>query len=411
MEKNHLVIIGGGFGGVVLAKQMAQNPGFRVTLVSKFSYHVFHPNLYEVATSPEELTTVEQLKKTVSLPLVEIFQGLPDMEILIGEAKEIDFDSQEIVVEGTKVKYDSLVIAAGSISEYYNVPGAKEFGLTLKSLTDALRLRSDVESVVLKASEEVTKSVLKFVIAGGGYTGVEYAAELAGFLDFLAWKHSYPREKLEIVIFDSGSEFFKGAMSRASHDASIRLKDRGVRVQLFSTVTEVGAKEIKLASGEVVNYDLLVWTAGVSACGMPTKQQLDLSMQHRIAVDSSLRIKSVIKGNAFALGDIACTLDESGRPVPCTAQDAVDQAEYLSKNLSALIQKQTVPSYSSIKHGYVVMLGGKWAIFHAGGIYLKGYLGWLVGQVAHLRYYYKLLGFWKAFKYVVLQIDIYRMND
>lgn len=406
MNTKNLVIVGGGFGGVMVAKRLANNPNLNITLINNTAYHSFHANLYEVATSPEEVTSIDELKKSVSVPLAEIFEDV-EMDIIVGKVESVDFETQEVYLQDTNIKYDYLVLATGSVSEYYNVPGAKEFGYTLKSLTDALKLRNETELLVEKASVETTKAVLRFVIAGGGYTGVEYAAELSGFLDFLSWKYSYPREKLEIIILESGPEFFRGAMNRAAKDSYGRLKDKGVRIQLFSTVKEVEQKDVVLASGDKMSYDLLIWAAGVCACGVPSKQKLELSGQSRISVNEFLKVRSVEKGNVFAVGDVACATDENGMPVPCTAQDAVHQAKYLAQTIGLLKPDKYVPK----SHGYIVMLGGKWAIFYQHPFYITGYVAWFIGQLAHLRYYIGIVGFWKAVQYILFQMKVYSKND
>jgi NADH dehydrogenase len=162
-------------------------------------------------------------------------------------------------------------------------------------------------------------------------------------------------------------------------------------------------------SGDKIAYDVLLWTAGVKACDIHM-EAAELDKKGRLPVNGLFQAKG--HENIFALGDIACVMGTDGRPVPSSAQDAEDQAAYLAYALPYIMKNQKPPqAYKNIKHGFIVNVGGKWAIMSYNGIYLTGWLAYFIDKLAHLRYYMSMVGFFKAVKIVLFQMEIYSRND
>lgn len=409
----NIIIVGAGFGGLQsalgLEKKFKNNKNISITLIDKRGYHLFTPNLYEAATTEEELVSLSQVKNSISLPLQSILSG-KKIHFIKDELGQVDPQKKEITISNKILPYDYLVLALGSQSEFFNIPGAKEFSLTLKDLPDAMRLRNQIEFAVQSHKFDVNKNIVRFVVAGGGYTGLELIAKLKDLADFVAWKNDYPRQKIELEVIESGNTLAGDFDPRLSRDAYNRLQDLGIRVRLSSRISKVERNLIELTDGEKVAYDVLVWATGIRANDTKVNAPMDLDRKGRLPVNAYFQTKNW--PNIFVLGDMACILNKAGQPVPSSAQDAVDQGKYFVYTLPYILKNQK-PSkiYTPDNHGFIVALGGRWAIMSYKGVYLKGFLAYLADQFAHFDYYRGIVGFWKALKWALFQVEIYRRND
>lgn len=392
-----------------LEKKFHSDKDIQITLVDQRDYHLFNPNLFEVAASAEELTSLTQLKKSIALPLKDILQG-KNIKLVIGELKQTDPQKKQILVGQKQIEFDYLILSLGSKSDFLNIPGAEKFGLVLKHLPDAFRIRNQVEFAIQSHKLDVNKKNLKIVVAGGGYTGLELAGELKGLVDFLAWENQYPREKIEIEVIEASPKLVSGFDSRLSQDAYDRLRDLAIHVRLSSRITEVEQNFISLMSGEKIAYDVLIWTVGIKPCPINCPVAMPLDHKGRLCTNEYLQLPG--HQNIFALGDIACVVGINGQPVPASAQDAIDQGRYVAKVLP-LVMRNKLPEekYSAKSHGFIVNLGGKWAVVANKKFYTAGYLGYIVDQLAHIRYFASLIGIFKAIKYVWFEAELYSRND
>ncbi len=418
-----IVIIGGGFGGIRVALDLEKhfsarggstfggknNKNIQITLVDKRDYHLFTPNLFEVATADEELTTIKQVKKSITLPFAEILQD-KKIEFVQGQCLNIDSVQKKVNLQGRSLDYDFLILASGSESDYYDIPGAKEFGLPLKTLPDALRVRNKIEFVFQAKALDFTKKNLHFVIAGGGYTGVEVAGELKGMLDFMAWKYQYPRQKVEIVIVEAGNKLVEGFDDRLSSDAYERLQELGVHVRIAGRVSRVDQNFIELMSGEKLAYDVLVWTAGVKGTAPGCSKSLMFERKSRIRVNEFLQVNG--QENTIALGDAACVIGSDGKPVFCSVQDALDQGKYVAWALPYIMQnKKPSRAYKNKPHGFILNIGGKWSILDYNNFYFTGYFAYVASILAHFRYFASIIGIVKAVKLTWFDTELYSRND
>jgi NADH dehydrogenase len=408
----NIVIVGGGFGGLGAAlgleKKFQKNKNIAITLIDKRDYHLFTPNLYEVASSEEELVSLAQMKQSITLPFSEILRG-KNIKFIKSGLKRVDPVKKQLELDHKQINYDYLILALGSRSDFFNVPGAEKFALVLKDLPDALRIRNQIEFAIQAHKFDMSKKTIRLVVAGGGYTGVELAGELKSLADFLAWKNQYPREKIEIEIIEGSNNLAGGAGGRLSRDAYGRMQELGVRVSLTARISEVDRHFVSLLTGEKIAYDVLLWTVGVRAADCPMEVS-GLDKKGRLPVNEFLQVRGY--QNIFTLGDMACVTDKNGRAAAPSAQDAEDQAKYLVYALPFIIKNQKPPlPYKNKKHGFIVNIGGKWAIMNYNGIYLTGWLAYYIDKLAHLRYYTHLVGWYKAVKCVVFQMEIYGRNN
>ncbi len=409
----NIVILGAGFAGLRAAfgleKKFRKDKNIALTLIDKNDYQLFTPNLYRIAAKDEGLVSMEQIKNSISLPLAKILKN-KKINLIKGEVVGLNFEHQRLQLLGRQVGYDFLVLAMGSRPEFFNMEGASKYGLQLKTIKDALRIRNALEFAVETHRMDVKKKNLRVVVAGGGYSGVELAGELKLFLDFLAWKNEYPREKIELEIIEANPKLVDGFSGQMSDDAYNRLSELGVRAVLSNRISQVDNHFIYTMAGEKISYDVLIWTTGVRAHQIFCDRKILLDNRDRVCVNEYLLAQE--HQNIFVLGDMAAVADSRGKSVPQSAQDALDQADYLSYVLPYVMKNKKPPEvYRPKLHGFIVNIGGKWAIMKSSGIYLTGWLAYFIDQLAHVRYYAGLVGWFKAFKCVFRQMEVFERND
>lgn len=391
-----------------LERQFRNSDSVHIILLDREPYHLIYNNLYEVAAAAEELVSAKQLKKSAALPFEDALSGRK-IKFIQSEVKVVDPHGRTIQLSGRQIEYDYLILALGFCEEYFNIPGAREFGIPLRTLTHAFKIKNAVEFAVEAHKFDAQKNFVRVVVAGGGYTGVELAAELAGLFNFLAWKHQYPRHKIEIQIVEAGNRLMEGMGERANRDACWRLAKLGVKIKFSAPITQVKEHTLELLTGERLVYDVLIWAAGIRAKPLPKGLNFKTDSRGRVEVDEFLRVKN--QHNIFVLGDQALVLKPNGQPAPQSAQDAIHQAQYLASALPVLMHNRRPKSYMPPEHGFIVTLGGQWAILNYPPIYFTGRLAYLAHQLALLRYFARLCGWWKALKLVWFQSKLYATND
>ncbi len=414
MSKKQIVVVGAGYGGLLAAVKLKQNlkksgqEDFEITLVDKREFQLLTFDLYEVAASEEEFVSIEQLKKSITLPIREILQN-KGVNFLQAEVKSVDLQNRTLSLLGKSLNYDYLILATGAVTDDFGIEGAKEFGLPLKTFEDGLRIRNRVEFAFEAHTQDMTKKNLRFVVAGGGYTGIEMAAELEKLKSILCWKYNYPAEKVEVVVIEAAASLVPGFSKKLSQDALLRLKELGVRVMLSSRIAKVTQQYVELLTGERIAYDSLVWSVGVKAQSLNTIPVLESGNRGRVKVNQFLQVAGF--PHVYCIGDSALVLQKDGRPVSQSAQDAIDQAEYLSRSLPLSLKNMSVKTYEPKSHGFIVTLGGRWAIMDYNGFYLTGQMAYLARALAHMRYISNFYGWFKAMAYIFFQVKIFGRND
>lgn len=334
-KQTKIVIAGSGFAGLLCAlkleKRYRNNRFVTITLLDRHDYHLFTPNLYEVVAAEEEFTSVSQLKKSVAVPFREILAG-KSLDFAKGEITAIENRKKIIRLGAKAVEYDYLVLALGTVPNYLNIPGAREFSLPLRGLADALRIRNSVEFLVQSHRLDPAKKTLHIVIAGGGGTGVELAGALAGLADRVAWKNNYPRESIKITILESSSQVLNAFGGRAGQDALLRLKELGVSVDLGKYIYRVERQFVEFLSTERIGYDLLVWDTGEKGPDLKFETEAQRDGKGRLKTNQNLQL--IGSDDIFALGDLGVIIDASGKESSgCGVEHALAQAQYVAQSL------------------------------------------------------------------------------
>lgn len=402
----HIVIIGGGFAGITCAVELSKAFGngrdAHITVVDRERYLWFRGDFYEVASSPEEVTDIPGLKNSVTLPLEEILKPR-GIHYVHDEVVEVDAQRQRIMLKNTHaLEYDYLVSALGSETCFADVLGVKEYALPLKSFTDALRIRNAIEFAIQQRRQDTTKRHLAIVIVGGGISGVELAAALAPMADFLSWKYTYPREKIDICIMEKERALLPALPVRISKDILARLHALGVRVETGIKITEISRDLISSADGQKRAYACVVWTAGVQSVKVPFVQALPKDGSGRILVNDALQVPKY--HNIFFIGDQAHI---EGVPSRSSAAVAIDQGKFAARQLLKVMLNRKPASYRRRNGAYIIGLGHRFAVYASDRLYTVGYVGYLLGLWRAFMYCKNLVGFVRAYSLVYRRYRLY----
>ena len=401
--------MGAGFAGVACARRFAaSHPQFAITLIDKHPYHVIHSNLYEIATAPEEITQLRELKDSVAIPLAQIFRET-DVRLVKGTVAGVDKRNQEVRLSGGAIHYDYLVSALGAGANFYNILGAQEFAIPLQTPGDALRIRNKIEFAIEEHRHDMQKDVIRVVVAGGGVAGSEVAAELQGMINFVAWKNNYPRHQIQTQVIEGSGQLVPGMDPRLAREVQERLESLGVIVSTHRMIKAVDQSFVELSNGEKLEYDCLIWTAGVKAESLPMDPVPKVARGDRIEVDEYFRVFDA--RNIFAIGDQGCHHDEDGMPVPGTATQAIDHGKYVADAIAMFDQNKQPMSHLCKQYPMLIPLGGKWVIFKSKNFYFKGFIGYVIRELAWLRYFAELLGVIDAVRLLISNENIYSRND
>jgi len=406
-----IIIAGAGFAGLSAAlrleKTFKKENGAGIILVDRHDYHLFTPNLYEVATADEEFTSIAQLKKSVAIPVGEVISG-KDIKFIKGEIRQINQMKRKISVGSREMDYDYLVVALGNVADFYGIEGVEKHALPLQSLPDALRVRNAVEFAAQRMRMEPNRRFMRVVVAGGGCSSVEMAGELKGFLDEVAWKNGLDRENMEIVLAEAGSNLLAGIGEQAAREAYFRLKQLGIRVELSHRISRVDNNFVEFLGGEKVEYDVLVWAAGAKAFPVPFAHAELKDKKGRLLVNDFLQLEDF--PNIFVIGDLSAAA--AGKPPFLGGvEQALDQARYLAEALPQLMRNRRPQPFKPASRSWIVNIGGKWAIVKTDRLNFTGIFAYIIGRLVRFRYYRRICGFRRAVKYWLLQQELYGRND
>jgi NADH dehydrogenase len=379
-----VVIVGAGFGGIYsyLSLKRALGNSVSITLINRTNYFLFTPLLHEVATGGlGHHQVVESIR--------QIIHRSPD-DLYVADAQTVDLKRQVVVTSLGDVKYDYLVIATGATTNFFDVPGASQYGLTLKTLNDAIVLRNRIIDAFERASKTINKAerrqLLSFGIVGGGPTGVETAAEIIGWINdgFLKfYKHTISCEDVSVHLINQSPELLRMFHDVLRHKALKRLKRLGVNVHLNIGVTEVTDQGVVTGDGKTLSLGHIVWVAGVKPLLPHFVQEVNHN-QHsgRLVVDQHLRLSGY--ENVFAIGDAVHVTLPNGHVVPMLAQAAVRQGSSMGVLIKNSLRKKKLPIFTYRSRGELVSLGQWYAVGNVAGVTISGMFAWWVWRTVYL---------------------------
>ena len=390
-----IVIVGGGFGGAAVAARLERlfrrDPDVEIMLFDRENFSVFTPLLPEVPSGALE-------PKHIVSPLRA---RLRRTSVRQAEVRAIDVE-RRLVVAGhcpmcaeDVVEYDYLVLALGSVTNFFGLPGVAERARTMKSLADGAELHDLVigkfEHADLEPDRAARRRLLTFVVAGGGFAGVETAAELNDFVRAAGGRY-YPRiapEDVRVVLVHPGDRILPEVSTSLSAYALKKLTSRGVEVLLKARIAGCDDSCVQLSGGATVPSQTLIWTAGVSQNPLLGEVDLPRDASGRIEVDSTLAV--VDRTGVFALGDCAAVRDiETGKLYPPTAQYAIREGKIVADNVAAAIRGDAPQHFRYQPLGMLASLGRHSAVAEVVGLKFSGFFAWWLWRTIYLM---KLPGF------------------
>ncbi|MBC6994465.1 NAD(P)/FAD-dependent oxidoreductase [Neolewinella lacunae] len=379
-----IVIVGGGFGGLKLARKLSRS-AYQVVLIDKNNYHQFQPLFYQVAMAGLE-------PSSIVFPFRKLFQGKKNVYIRVTEVTRVDPAAKRIHTPFGHCNYDHLIVATGADTNFFGNANIAEFAIPMKSVSEALYLRNnildDYEDALTTPGYDSRQELVDIVIVGGGPTGVELAGSLAEMK-----KHVLPKDypelniaaEVDIYLIQSGGELLKGFSAGSSAKALRYLTDMGVKVLLDSRVTDFDGHIVSLQDGRKIPTQKVIWAAGIKGAPIPGLPETALTFGNRLAVDPYLRLAGV--DNIYAIGDVAY-LEEAAFPKghPQVAQVAIQMGDRLARNFARSLDGKDWEPFHYRDKGSMATVGRARAVvdllrpeFHFGGI-----MAWLVWLLVHL---------------------------
>ena len=381
------MVVGAGFGGLEAAKVLARG-GAAVTIVDRHNYNTFQPLLYQIATAGLD-------PGDVAHAIRRIVRDHPRIRVVQGEVETLDFAAREVVVaDGFRLGYDAAVVATGASTHFFGVPGASEHSFPLYTLTDAIRLRAHALSCFERAEEDprlVGEGMLRFVLVGGGATGVETAGALAELFTMVMAREfrAIDPTAAEVVVVEALETLLSAFSPAAQRHALETLRDKGVSVRLGEAVSSITPDHVVLSSGEELAAHTAVWTAGVKASSISTRLDVERGEGGRIVVSPDLSLAT--HPEVFVVGDVAAATDDRGDLLPQLAPPAIQGGRHAARQILRRLEHRPTRPFRYVNRGNMATIGRRAAVADLPfGIRLTGSVAWLAWLFLHLVY---LIGF------------------
>lgn len=396
IEKDHLprvVIVGGGFGGLQLARSIDKSI-YQVVLIDKNNYYQFQPLFYQVATCGLE-------SSSIVFPFRKIFQNKKGVYFRMAEVQSIQESNKKVITSLGEINYDYLVLATGAGNNFFGNTNIEKYAIPMKSLTESLNLRNSILErfeQALNVSENERNAYLTFVVAGGGPTGTELAGALAEMKSHILPK-DYPEmdfSKMRIILVEGGNRVLGAMDEKLSEKAHLYLKELGVDVQLATLVEDYDGLKIQLNDNRSIESKTLIWSAGVRANSVDGLANAKFTKGNRFQVNATNQIEGC--DAIFAIGDVAAITSEKfpfGHPQ--MAQPAIQQAKNLAKNLNAKGNGKKLKPFIYKNLGSMATIGRNKAVVQLPKRQLVGFVAWFLWMFVHLRSIFGIKNKWIIF--------------
>jgi len=388
-KHRHIVVLGAGFGGLTFC-QTFNHRAARVTLLDRQNHHLFQPLLYQVATAGLSAPEIAQ-------PIRSILCHQPNVTVLLDQVTGFDLAAKMVKLEGSTLDYDYLVLALGGCTTYFGHPEWERFAPGLKSLADAMGIRSHILLAFEKAESSSQPAEhdrwMTIVVVGGGPTGVELAgafAELTRTVLQKDFKRIDPSQA-RVVLIEAGPRVLPQFSPELSASAERQLKTLGVEVRTATKVKSINQGRVDLEGGETIFAENIIWAAGVSASPLTAKLGVELDRAGRVKVNPDLSVPG--HPEVFAIGDIALVLGADGKPVPGVSPAAMQMARHAARligNELVLAGKSPRPPFQYRDKGSMATIGRSAAVAKLGRLEFSGFPAWLAWLGVHLIF---LIGF------------------
>ncbi|MEG2108692.1 MAG: FAD-dependent oxidoreductase [Clostridium sp.] len=402
-----IVILGAGYAGVHAAKKLSKkykkNDEVEITLIDKNPYHTLMTELHEVAGGrvPEE---------SVKIELSRIFHRTK-VNVVVDYIENVDSENNVVKTKQGEFQYDYLIIGTGSEPAFFGVPGVKENGFTLWSLEDALKIKAHIKDRVKEASyernAEIRKRMLTFVVAGSGFTGIEMAGELLEWKTTLAREYRVDEKEINILVVEAMSTILNMLDRKQADKAEKYMKKHGVEILKDSPIVEVTKNTIKLKSGKVIPTETLIWTCGVQANQDLNEIGLEKGRAGRYTANKYMQADG--KENIYVVGDISYVEEEQGKGNPQIVEAAEQTAVTAVKNIIASMENKEKVEFKSNYHGFMVSIGGRYAVANLMGMKLSGFFAMVMKHLINMVYLFSVNDVHAVYNY--LQHEFFAMKE
>jgi NADH dehydrogenase len=385
----HIVVLGAGFGGLEFCHRF-RHASARVTLVDRSNHHLFQPLLYQVATAGLSAPGIAQ-------PIRSILSHRPNIAVLMESVVDFKLPEKKVVLASGELTYDYMVLALGGCTSYFGHPEWEQHAPGLKTLGDALRIRSQIllafEKAETETSAEEQARLMAMVVVGGGPTGVELTgafAELARHVlraDF----RRIDSARARVILIEGGPRILGHLPPDLSASAQRQLEALGVQVRPQAAVKGIGHGQLELESGEIIHAANIFWAAGVAATSLTKKLGVELDRAGRVKVNPDLSVPG--HPEVFAIGDMALVLGEGGKPVPGVSPAAMQMARHVARIIEGELGSSGAAARAPFRYwdkGTMATIGRSAAVAQVGSFHLSGWVAWLAWLVIHLIF---LVGF------------------
>jgi NADH dehydrogenase len=388
--RRRVVIVGAGFGGLSCARKLDGAP-VDVVLLDRHNYHLFTPLLYQVATgllNPSD----------IAYPLRAVFRRSRNVRFRQATVEGIDLGRRQVrLTEGVALPFDYLVLASGSVDNYFGNQAVAQVSIGLKALEDATRMRNHVLGCLERADAatepELRRALLTFVVVGGGATGVECSGALTELMDIVAGRdyHQISRDEIRIILVEGGDRLLNAFSPRLGRYAQRVLARRGVDIRTGALVKAADGRSVTLVDGTTIACETIIWSAGVRPNDAVVDPSLPRFRDHRITVDPWLRVPGT--AGVYAIGDVASPpLDGKGE-LPMVSPPAMQGGRYVAHTILDEVKGRQGerPPFHYLDKGTMATIGRNAGVAHlAGGLEFTGFIGWLTWLFVHIYY---LIGF------------------
>ncbi|MEH2278525.1 MAG: NAD(P)/FAD-dependent oxidoreductase [Nostoc sp.] len=386
MNSRRVVIIGAGFGGLQAAQSLADY-GADVLLIDRNNYHTFVPLLYQVATGQLEPEYIAYPIRTI-LRRFSFLRNKPKVKFLMAEVEQIDFSRQTVETDSCVITYDFLVLATGSRTQFFGVPGALEYAFSMRTLEEAIAIRNHIFSCFERAIQESDSSrrqqLLTFTIVGGGPTGVEVVGAFAEMLrGHLRRDYRILFKEVKLILVQSGDRLLADLPKKLGTYTYKRLHQLGVKVYLQTKVIRVTFESLHLQNHKVISTATVIWTAGLEANSPTISEKVSLANKGKLLVHPTLQLLE--QPNVYAIGDLAY-VEQNGKPLTGVAPEAVQQGITVARNIQREFRGKSPKPFSYFNKGRLAIIGCYSGVGKIGAFAFTGCLAWLMWLGVHLIY-------------------------
>ncbi|MBG8554188.1 NAD(P)/FAD-dependent oxidoreductase [Hymenobacter guriensis] len=382
-----VVIVGCGFGGLRLAQELRHDP-VQVVVIDRNNYHNFQPLLYQVATGALEADSI-------AYPIRKIFAGQKNFFFRMADVSRVDTANNTVHTNIGDIHYDYLVLATGSLTNFFGIESIERNGMQIKSIPNALNLRSfifqNLEKALLTEDPAARQALLNIVVVGGGPTGVEISGSLAEMRRSVLPK-DYPEldfQHMQITIVEAGAELLGPMSPQSQREAYEYLKELGVHILLNTSIKRFEDCKAYYSDTEFIPTENLIWAAGVNGAAVPGIPENVVARNKRINVNRWNQVEGFT--NVFAIGDVANMVTEDmPKGLPMLAPVAMQQADHLADNFRRLAKGQTPVDFKYNNKGVMAIVARNKAVVDLPKGHFSGFLGWLTWLFVHLM---TLVGF------------------